>query len=469
MSQATLPVDSITIAKNHRTSESVALLVPSIKERGVVQPIIVRYKAGAYELVCGERRLRAAKEAGLEIVPVHERVVADDQVLDEQATENLNRADITPFEEADTYQRLQESGRQLGAIAALAGRSIAHVARRLKLCGVAPKVRKEVEAGTLPLEIALMIARVPTQKLQLEALEAVVEEGQFSGHGDDWSAPSPRQVLDLIRDRYMLPLARAPFELASAELVPSAGPCTSCPKNSSVQTDLFGDVGDKAMCTDPSCYKSKDDAFWRREQAAAKKSGRRILAERETKDVFEQWADGDLRYNAPYVQPGDVCRQDPKSRTWKTLLGADAPQTVLARSPGGRTVELYDRTAAEAGAEKAGVTFHREYGASSSRATGAVDPARKQENAKRRAVEKAVPLIVLKLEEVFCAKAPGPSPCSRSCGARPSSPARVAPRSCSGTCARGRPATRPRPGPGARPACRSSRSPSTSTAAPATC
>jgi ParB family chromosome partitioning protein len=83
-------------------------LIESIRQRGVIQPLIVRHVHGKYELIAGERRWRAAAEAGLETVPVIVREAGNREVLELALIENLQRADLSPIEEAEAYARLMK-------------------------------------------------------------------------------------------------------------------------------------------------------------------------------------------------------------------------------------------------------------------------------------------------------------------------------------------------------------------------
>jgi ParB family chromosome partitioning protein len=109
-------------------------LVDSIRQHGIIQPLIVRQADGRYELIAGERRWRAAQEAGLTQVPVIVRHASDLEVLELSLIENLQRADLNPIEEAQAYTRLAgEFGMRQEDIAQKVGRSRAAVANSMRL------------------------------------------------------------------------------------------------------------------------------------------------------------------------------------------------------------------------------------------------------------------------------------------------------------------------------------------------
>jgi ParB family chromosome partitioning protein len=128
-------------------------LVQSIREKGVIQPLLVRpvgdggSEAGAdFELVAGERRWRAAQRAGLHEVPVVIRPFGDSEVLEIALVENLQREDLTPLEEAEAYSRLMhEFGRNQAEVAETIGKSRSHVANTLRLLALPSTVKQQLE------------------------------------------------------------------------------------------------------------------------------------------------------------------------------------------------------------------------------------------------------------------------------------------------------------------------------------
>jgi ParB family chromosome partitioning protein len=133
------------------SQEELAELVASIKESGVLQPIMVRRKGdGIYELIAGERRWRASKEAGLETIPVVIRYCSDQESLLLALVENLQREDLNPMETARAYSRMMnEFGLTQDAIAVKVGRDRSSVANFVRLIHLHPEVQELVEGGTL--------------------------------------------------------------------------------------------------------------------------------------------------------------------------------------------------------------------------------------------------------------------------------------------------------------------------------
>lgn len=141
-------------AKQPRTvfeAEAFAELVHSIRELGVLQPIVVREKSeGSYELIMGERRLRASKEAGLTKIPAVIRETEDQNMLRDALLENLHRSDLNPLEEASAYaQLLEDFGITQEQLAERIGRSRPQITNTLRLLKLPASVQRQVAAGVL--------------------------------------------------------------------------------------------------------------------------------------------------------------------------------------------------------------------------------------------------------------------------------------------------------------------------------
>ncbi len=130
--------------------ESLATLTASIAEHGVLQPILVTETIDGYQLVAGERRLRAAQAAGLERIPAVVRQLADRHQLELALIENLQREDLDPLETADAYRQLiEEFGFSQDDLATRVGRARSTVANTLRLLDLAPGVRAAIGDGRL--------------------------------------------------------------------------------------------------------------------------------------------------------------------------------------------------------------------------------------------------------------------------------------------------------------------------------
>lgn len=290
-------------------------LAQSIMSKGVLQSLLVRplKKGKGYEIICGERRYRAAKIAKLKVVPVVVRHDLDDQAaLEAMVIENSQRKDVHPLEEADGIAALRDAGRTIEEIAAKLGRPPAFCHRRLVLLQLGPTARKAFMKGRLSVGAAEVLATVPTPKLQEEALQAC---GRYE-------ADQPLSRLDLVHEvrNYRLALVDAPFALDDASLVPKAGACTNCPKRTSAQTILFDDVSKgKDHCLDPDCFDKKRAARSARRVEEAKGAGREVL---DAKAAKKLWPHEYTRHvQGTYVDLDAGSDGYGHGRHWREVLG----------------------------------------------------------------------------------------------------------------------------------------------------
>jgi ParB family chromosome partitioning protein len=150
-------------------------LVESIRQHGIIQPLVVRLVAGQHELIAGERRWRAAQEAGLTQAPVITRVATDLEVLELSLIENLQRADLNPIEEAQAYARLSnEFGMRQEDIAQKVGRSRAAVANSMRLLDLHEQVQTWVTQGLLSVGHAKVLLALKEPEEQRAVAETIL-------------------------------------------------------------------------------------------------------------------------------------------------------------------------------------------------------------------------------------------------------------------------------------------------------
>lgn len=257
-------------ATNPRTRMSqleLTALAESIAQYGVIQPLVARpvpnHVPGTapLEIVAGHRRWRACcrlTEAGRnphgQHVPVLVHELDDARVLVMQLVENIQREDLHPLEEAEHYRRMRDDPTAPASVETIAHTgnvSPSRVYERLSLLALVPAAREAFTVEKLSLKTALLVARMPAA-LQAEAAE----------HLGNWGGEpmAPKAAAAFLRDRYMLRLALAPFEVGAEDLLPEAGSCTACPKRTGSNPQLFGDISDADTCTDPGCFAQKKAA-----------------------------------------------------------------------------------------------------------------------------------------------------------------------------------------------------------------
>ena len=159
--------------------DAMAELVHSIREIGLLQPIVVRQTGPeSYELVMGERRLRASKQAGLELIPALVRATDDADMLRDALLENLHRAQLNPLEEAAAYQQMIEDfGCTHEDLAQSIGRSRPQITNTLRLLKLTPAVQRRVAAGVLSAGHARALVTIENPELQDRLASRVVAEG----------------------------------------------------------------------------------------------------------------------------------------------------------------------------------------------------------------------------------------------------------------------------------------------------
>jgi ParB family chromosome partitioning protein len=185
--------------------EAMAELVHSIREIGLLQPVVVRpLPEGGYELVMGERRWRAAVEAELELIPAIVRETGDDDMLRDALLENLHRSQLNPLEEAAAYEQLLDDfSCTHEELAQRIGRSRPQISNTLRLLRLSPAVQRRVGAGVLsagharallavddPDRQDRLAQRVVAEGISVRGLEEIVAVGQDEGPGQG----SPRQT-----------------------------------------------------------------------------------------------------------------------------------------------------------------------------------------------------------------------------------------------------------------------------------
>lgn len=153
-------------------------LAASIRNQGIIQPLVVRPRGDGFELIAGERRWRAAMKAGLSKVPVVTRDASDHEALQLALVENLQREDLNPIEEASGYRRLQEEFHwSQEEMAEKVGKSRPAIANSLRLLALPIEVQQEISAGNLPAGQARALLGLHTEPLIVSACRDVIAKG----------------------------------------------------------------------------------------------------------------------------------------------------------------------------------------------------------------------------------------------------------------------------------------------------
>lgn len=176
--------------RNDFDEQALSELADSIKEHGIIQPLTLRKLAkGQYQLIAGERRLRAAKLAELNEVPAYVRVANDEQMLEMALIENIQREDLNPIEIALSYQRMiSELGLKQGELGAKVGKKRSSVTNYLRLLKLPPEIEKALKVGKISFGHGRSLIGVEDKEKQLQVFETIIDKGL-----------SVRQTEDLVR------------------------------------------------------------------------------------------------------------------------------------------------------------------------------------------------------------------------------------------------------------------------------
>jgi len=206
-----LPLDRIRPnrlqPRKHFDEEALASLVDSIKAVGILQPVLVRRTpSGDYELIAGERRLRAARRAGLATLPALVRGADDAGSLEQALVENLHREDLNPLDEAGAYQQLIEDfGLTHDEVAKRVGKSRTAVTNALRLFQLPPNVQRHIRDGLLTAGHGRTLLGTPDRTRQEDLAHEAVQRGlsvrtleemvRASGWPDDEAASGPQEAV----------------------------------------------------------------------------------------------------------------------------------------------------------------------------------------------------------------------------------------------------------------------------------
>lgn len=223
-------------------------LAESIREKGVIQPIVVRPVNGRYEIVCGERRYRAAVMAGLESIPVCIRNLGDNDAEEYAITENLQRVDVSPLEEAAAFARLMDTkGYSIADLVAKFGKSDVFVRSRIKLVQLNQQFQDLLAKDIIKLGIANVLSNCSAELQERIYNEHFADEVYFYNR---WSEKKPSELNKLIEKQYSTKLDDYFFNKEQ---------CFTCGSNTA-NFVLFCDKSADGKCMNKEClYKKNDD------------------------------------------------------------------------------------------------------------------------------------------------------------------------------------------------------------------
>jgi ParB/RepB/Spo0J family partition protein len=334
--------------------------------RGVISPLVVRERAiddpdamdARYEIWAGARRWTAAVKAFVPDVPVSiypadtpTRTMAELRLI-----ENLQREDLSPLDEARQYQEAlldYEPGRAgVVTLGVCVGKSASHIYSRLRLLKLPKALHQAWAKGKVPQSIVELIATLPDEKDQLEALDKIstgdsvydLDTGKRT-----LECMSVRQARGYLAREFQSDLRKAIWALDDAALYPEAGPCTTCPFRGGHPEGAPG-VDDPNACTRRPCYQKKRELSLKRKIEEAEAAGKTVVPAKEAEEIFRH----SLVCGGDYVEAKGKPWQDRKGRTYEELLksgkresgkAGEASLVVHAVEPeSGKLVKLYKKS-----------------------------------------------------------------------------------------------------------------------------
>lgn len=325
-------------------------IAKTAKDLGILETLMGRRVKGGIELVFGHKRKRAAIQCKLKTVPVVVRDWTDRGVRIAQMVENSKRADVHPLEEADGMMALiKKEKMSVMDISAALARTPASIYRRLALTHLCPTGRKAFFDGDLRTGVAELIARLGDPKAQAKAVK------DLAGETHEGGLVSIKAAKRTIERDYLRELKGAPFDTKDADLVPSAGACAPCPKRTGANSDLFGDITGKNVCTDGVCFEEKASAGWKKASAKHTAAGGKLLPRAEASKVFPYKRSSSMARDCGYTDV-DSTRYHGEPTHASTIKKAkgELPPIVLARAPDGAVRRLVKTTDLNAAMKRVG-------------------------------------------------------------------------------------------------------------------
>ncbi|MDO8997230.1 MAG: ParB/RepB/Spo0J family partition protein [Sediminibacterium sp.] len=281
--------DLVTSPTNPRKSfdqSKTTELAESIKEKGVLQPILVRAKGKKFEIICGERRFRASQMVKAvnkqkDTIPAIIREMDDQEVRELQLIENFQREDVHPMEEALAIKYAIETGQySTEELCAKVGKSEYYIKQRIKLNNLSDKLQQLFFHGNLNISTAIKFS-VYSHEIQDEIIE---DDFDFE---DLMKDPSEKVELQKwTEQKYTGKLSEATFDINDKELLKDMGSCVNCRFNTGVAL-LFPEDANTARCTNIACYKLKTETTFLVELEKAKQDPACVFVSTNWGDKFD--------------------------------------------------------------------------------------------------------------------------------------------------------------------------------------
>lgn len=252
-------------------------LADSINSQGLLSHIIVRLIDGKYKIVCGERRFKACQLLGHDFIKAEIRELTDAEALQCALSENMNREDMHPMEEAEAFVRLiDEHAMTPEDIAHKFGKSTTFVYKRIRLRDLCDRAKILFLMNVLTITHCMELIKI-SEKDQERILDVIIDtEEDDPNKTIEYVTHTPKEIRSWIKNNIEVRLNTAPFKLTDPKLIPEMGPCTSCQFRSGFNKTLFNDVLEDDICFNPECYKKKTNAHFEGVKAKFSKKGGKV-------------------------------------------------------------------------------------------------------------------------------------------------------------------------------------------------
>lgn len=317
---------------------------------GIIHALLVRPAPGwepgtCYEVIAGHRRLAAAKLLGLATVPVVVREISDEQALVIMMSENLQREDLSPIEEARGYRKMLDLTPQTNrALGAQLGKTELHIGDMLRLLRLPSVAVKALNEKVIGVSVGILISRVPGDKMREKAAKQVL-----AGFG---TGPlTRRETEELLAREYIAELRGVPWEKSDAKLYPevqesgervAGGACDGCPFSEAGKGKL-------RLCTNLECFREKGRLHVETVKRSATSAGALVVDGKHAEKYL--YHDGTVRKESGMVKlsdapPASEVNGTKAAPTWGKMLAGKEAKTVVVIDAKGKSHELVERKVA---------------------------------------------------------------------------------------------------------------------------
>lgn len=272
---------------------SIQELANSMRENGLINPLTLRRVSNnQYEIICGERRFRAAKLLGWERIDAYIKDVTNDEAQELCLIENIQREDISPIEEAKAFEKLQTTG-DLNELVSRTGKSANYIRVRLQLNSLIPEIANLLNQEDITFGVATVICSY-SKEIQREVFEKFYHVESYN----NWFSYNKEEVRRRIESIYTTQLDQYCFDLSD---------CKSCPHNTA-NFSLFGDGG---KCVNKSCLNEKNTKYLTDEAIRLKKENPLVVLCAPTYGQTNDSVIGNLKLQEYEIQEDNHCRLYP--------------------------------------------------------------------------------------------------------------------------------------------------------------